>query len=261
MTTEVHDQEIIPVPSSAPAAKRSWVGPTITTLIGIIVTLLVAWYQIALSDEQAQQAELERSKAVKNELTQIVEEHVLNGMPLDISRLSRLAELRARQEKLLVAPLVSEVIESAEFNILKSQYLKFDRKKEIKVVFDSIYNDLSPKVTSSYKGLFKSSVDGLYSSIQAGNNSEAMVKLDKLLGDFNSKVDELSPRPQLVETKSFDEIARVLLAKPGFFIFAFVIYCVILFAWYSSRRRRRLRRVEDEIFNSFAFKHRNPHEL
>ena len=71
--------------------KKSWIAPTITTLVGVAVSVLVAWYQISLSEEQTQEAERERSKSGKSELVQIVEEHVINQDPLDISRLSRLA--------------------------------------------------------------------------------------------------------------------------------------------------------------------------
>lgn len=149
--------------------KRGWIVPTLTTLIGVAVSLLVAWYQIALSEEQALQAEIERSKSVKNELIQIVEEHVINKKSLDVSRLARLSEFRAKQERLLLVPSVSEIVEGAEFNILKSQYLEFEKKELFKEIFNSIYSELSVSSKINYTGIYENSVNDLYSSIQSGS--------------------------------------------------------------------------------------------
>jgi len=121
--------------------------------VGVIVSVLVAWYQINLNEEQIQEAEKERAKSVKNELVQIVEEHVINKKPLDISRLSRLADFRSREENLLLTPTVSEVVENAEFNIIKSQYLEFDKKLEFKGIFNGIYAEIYTPDKVDYSGI------------------------------------------------------------------------------------------------------------
>lgn len=232
--------------------KRNWVVPTVTTLIGVVVSLLVAWYQITLNEEQALQAEIERSKAVKSELIQIVEEHVINNKPLDVSRLARLSEYRAKQEKLLLVPSVSEIVEGAEFNILKSQYLEFDKKENFKSIFNEIYTELSANSKITYNGLFENSVNDLYASIYSGNGNEAASKLNKLLGDFNTKIEELNAEKSIRENKSFDDIVKVFFDKPYMMIMVLFSYAVTLYAYmYLIRRKRRRREIEDEVLEEY----------
>lgn len=235
--------------------KRGWVVPTITTLIGVAVSLLVAWYQIALSEEQALQAEIERSKAVKNELIQIVEEHVINKKPLDVSRLARLSEFRAKQERLLLVPSVSEIVEGAEFNILKSQYLEFEKKELFKEIFNSIYAELSISSRINYTGIFENSVNDLYSSIQSGNVNEASSKLNKLLSDFNTKIEELNAEKAIREKKSIEELLKIILEKPEIMIIAIAIYAFALYSVMLMRRRaRRRKQIEIEFYEEYANK-------
>lgn len=233
--------------------KKGWVVPTITTLIGVVVSLVVAWYQINLNEEQALQAEMERSKAVKNELIQIVEEHVINGKPLDVSRLARLSEFRAKEEKLLLAPSVSEVVEGAEFNIIKSQYLEFEKKEHFKEIFNSIYSELSTGSDFTYKGLFENSVNDLYTSFQNGKTSETIVKFNKLLGDFNAKIDGLNAEKVARESRSLEDIVKIVLDKPYIMAMAITIYAFALYSlMYVRRRARQRRKVEREIMEEYA---------
>lgn len=154
--------------------RKSWITPTITTLVGVVVSVLVAWYQINLNEEQVQEAEKERAKSVKSELVQIVEEHIINKNPLDISRLSRLADFRSREENLLVAPTVSEVVENAEFNIIKSQYLEFDKKLEFKEIFNGIYAEIYAPDKVDYNGGSENAVNDILASINEGNNKRGI---------------------------------------------------------------------------------------
>lgn len=235
------------------AKKRGWVVPTITTLIGVAVSLLVAWYQIALSEEQALQAEIERSKAVKNELIQIVEEHVINKKPLDVSRLARLSEFRAKQERLLLVPSVSEIVEGAEFNILKSQYLEFEKKELFKEIFNSIYSELSASSKINYTGIFENSVNDLYSSIQSGNVNESSSKLNKLLSDFNTKIEELNAEKAIREKKSIEEFLKIILDKPEIMIIAITLYAFTLYSvMFLRRKARRRKQIEIEVYEEYA---------
>ncbi|MCV3263202.1 hypothetical protein OGZ01_10990 [Vibrio harveyi] len=43
---------------------KKWLVPLVTTLIGIVATIIVAWYQLKVGEEQAFQAAIEREKAV-----------------------------------------------------------------------------------------------------------------------------------------------------------------------------------------------------
>jgi|GEM_PF-1892748 len=228
--------------------KRGWLAPTVTTLIGVAVSLLVAWYQIDLNEEQALLAEIERSKGVKRELVLIVEEYIINEKALDISTLARLAEFRAKQERLLVTPTVSEIIESAEFNILKSQYLEFEKKEQFKSIFNNIYAELSLSSKFSYSGIFENSVNDLYASIQKGNTKEASNKLNKLLVDFNSKIDEISAEKSIRKSASIEDIFRVILDDPSKIIVIISAYAALLYIGMFYRRKlQRRKRIEREM--------------
>lgn len=223
-----------------PPRKRSWLVPTITTVIGVAVSLAIAWYQINLSNEQALQAENERAKSVRNELTLIVEEHVINQTTLDISRLTRLSELRAKQEKLLFTPSVSEIIQTAEYNILRSQYLDFEKKEQYKKIFDTIYSHMYRSHLAEYTGNFSNSVNELYASIQLGTTSETLEKLNKVLTDFNSQIDELQSIKSIKSQSILESMAKVIIEKPQFFIATMTVYMFVLYLYmYIKRRKRR----------------------
>ncbi|MFA0185086.1 hypothetical protein AB4584_21035 [Vibrio splendidus] len=221
--------------------KKSWLVPTVTTLIGVAVSLAIAWYQINLSNEQALQAENERAKSVMNELTLIVEEHVINQNTVDISRLARLSELRAKQEKLLFVPSVSEIIETAEYNILKSQYLDFEKKETYKEVFDSMYSKMYGSPLAEYNGIFGNSLNELYSSIQQGSTSESLEKLSKLATDVNAQLDEIKTITSMKSRNTFEELAKVIIDKPQFFIAVMTVYAFVLYLFMMIRRKRRMR--------------------
>ena len=218
----------------------SWVIPTVTTLVGVVVSLLVGWYQINLSEEQAFEAQKERTKAVKNELVQIVEEYVINQKMLDVSRLARLLEFRAKQEKLIVTPSVTDIIENAEFNIIKSQYLEFDKKQQFKDIFDDLYLKLNVSDELKYRGNFENTVNDIYISIQNGDTKDIPTKLSKVLNEFNNKIVELEAQIDLTEKIDINSFFKVLMRKPELIGFVFVIYSTgIYFMFYIRRRNKR----------------------
>lgn len=237
--------------------KKNWIAPTLTTLVGVAVSLLVAWYQISLSEEQAQEAERERSKSVKSELVQIVEEHVINQDPLDVSRLSRLAEFRSREERLLTTPTVSEIVESAEFNIIKSQYLEYDKKQKFKEIFNDIYSEIYIPDAARYSGLSEGAVNDILTSINEGNNKDVSSKVIKLATDFSARIEELEARDKIREKKSFTDFVKVFIDKPELLIAATFIYAVMLYALMLLRRKlkndRLIRvKIESEIMEDYV---------
>lgn len=234
-----------------PKKRRRWVIPTVTTIAGAVVSLLIAWYQIDLSKEQALQAEKERAKSVKNELVLIVEEHVINQKPLDIYRLARLAKFRAKQESLLIIPTVSEIVENAEFNILKSQYLEFEKKQQIKEIFNGIYSDLSIPESIKYSGAFENTVNDIYVTIQKGNTKDLPAKVNKLVTDFNTKIAELEAKIKMHKKTGINELIKAAFDKPVTMIFAFSMYLfllfLILFITKQIRTYRELQKLKFEL--------------
>ena len=221
--------------------QKRWVIPTVTTLIGILVSILVAWYQINLSKEQALEAEKERAKSVRNELIQIVEEHVINKKPLDSSRLARLSEFKAKQENLLIIPTVYEIVENAEFNILKSQYLEFEKKQQFKDIFDGIYSDLAVSSNINYTGPFENTVNDIYATIQSGNSKEAPAKINKLVNDFNAKISELETKLSIRNKTNIRDIFYILINKPEIMVITLISYILLLYIFMSARKRSRRR--------------------
>jgi len=130
-------------PSEKEPEKKKWLVPVITTLVGVIATIIVAWYQLKTGEEQALQAALERERSVIHNVVKIVEEQVINNNSVDIPRLARLIDLRTREEKLPNKISVLQIIQKAEFNIINSSYLEFEKKNEYKKVFDEIYSKMS----------------------------------------------------------------------------------------------------------------------
>lgn len=94
--------------------KKKWVIPVLTTLIGVLATIVVALYQLKIGEEQALQAALERERSVIENVVKIVEEHIINNNSVDISRLARLIDLRTREEKLQNKISVLQIIQKAE---------------------------------------------------------------------------------------------------------------------------------------------------
>ena len=158
---------------------RNWVSLVVTTLLGIGATVAVGWYQLAEAEKQAVLAEAEREKAVRQELVSIVEEHALNNEAIDLAMLGRLTDQRRREAQVDAIVTVAELVQKAEFNILDSRYLPFDRKQALSSLFAQIYSDLNSRSFAPYPldtpkaDLFNT----LARQIQEGNSSEALQSL------------------------------------------------------------------------------------
>jgi hypothetical protein len=225
--------------------RKGWKTPVLTTLAGILVSILVAWYQISRSEEQAMQAQIERSKSVKNELVRVVEEHIINEKPLDISSLARLAEFRASREGLLAVPTVSEIVQSAEFNILTSQYLEFERKEKFKSYFNQIYATLAIPASLNYDGPFENTVNDIYASIQNGNVSEVASKVNVLVTNFEARLKDLEAQHKIKSRTNIEDLVKELIEDPTLIVMTLVLYGGLLYVGREFRRRIRRRRFID----------------
>ena len=223
--------------------ERPWLVPLVTTLIGIVVTLLVAWYQSVQNVEQARAAEIERQKSVLQNLVQIVEEHIINDTKIDLSRLARLSEFRTRDEKLSTTISVSRVIEKAEFNIINSQYLDLAQKDKYKKSFDDLYKDLSAYNKFEYEGRHSSLVQELTESMNNGSNEEQMTNLGRLLEAFNQ--DYVESQKISKEPKSILFVIDSLGDKLPLFA-GVMVFLTIFIQLFERDYRRRARRREYE---------------
>ena len=245
-------QELAPkeasVSESSELERYPWlkrIGATAASiLLPILATIAFAWYQSSEAEEEGRKAELEREKAVKKQLVSIVEEHVLNGEPLDLSRLRRITDLQVKEQEIRSSLPILELVEKAELNILDSRYLDFDSKKTYKKVFDNIYKEIGQSTKMDYDGRHLGLVDDLVANLKKGKSEDAVHKLNRLLEAFNADIGELESRSS-PDSKSF--IFGEVIASP-FFLALMVAYSALVFYFWSrvqARRRARERALEE----------------
>ncbi|WP_219587487.1 hypothetical protein, partial [Vibrio parahaemolyticus] len=68
-----------------------------------------------------------------------------------------------------------------------------------------------------------------YASLQQGSTSESLEMLNKLLSNFNSYVDEVESVKSIKTQSILEEMVKVIIEKPQFFIAAMTIYAFILY--------------------------------
>lgn len=214
--------------------QRNWVGLLVTTLLGIAATVAVGWYQLSKAEQQTILAEEERARAVRSELVSIVEEHVLNNQAIDLPRLSRLTDQRRREERVTTVISVPELLEKAEFNILGSRYLSFDRKQALKAVFDSAYSDLTTRAFSPYAADSPNAelFNNLARQIQDGKSTEAIQTLKRLQETYVKDVQDARAARR---KPTLSEVLEEAFKNPGAAIALLLVYITIA-AWMISRR-------------------------
>ncbi len=219
-------------------APRDWFGYILTAVIGIVVTVVASWYQLAASDRQATAAELERAKAVRQSVISIVEEQALNGKKLEVQRLTRLIDQRRREQNVSLLVAISDVVEQAEFNISSSPYLAVDRKEQIKPLFDSFYSELAIKSFKSF-GPDEANADllnELAKQIQEGKSTDALASLSRLQEIQSATMTQLSRKVKPTLLEAFVEFFK----QPKNIVIFVFSYLFLL--WFVGQvRRRRIR--------------------
>ncbi|NRF17544.1 hypothetical protein [Vibrio coralliilyticus] len=228
---------------------KKWLVPLVTTLIGIVATIIVAWYQLKVGEEQAFQAAIEREKAVIQNIVKIVEEHVINNNELDIPRLARLIDLRSREEKLRTKISTLQVIQKAEFNIINSAYLEFDKKNEYKKIFDNIYSQLSFDGLEGYDGLHANVANELAKSIKSGDTQTSITTLNSLLDLLNKDVSDAKKEnsPELLSIlRIFDKDFLFMLTGVQALLMLFLMYFRVM-----VRRRREINLLKRKEYEKY----------
>lgn len=187
-------------------AKSAWLSLTLTTLLSIGATVLVAWYQMAQSRREAALAEIERVRSLKAGIVSIVEEHILNEKPIELARLIRLIDLRRREEGVSTPIGALEIVERAEYNILSSRYLEFQKKEAFKTHFETLYKSMGGQKIE-FEGPYADLLNNVAKRIQEGKSQEALEELrrlslthrrDMLRDRFSSYRIEDSPEPNFI---------------------------------------------------------------
>lgn len=228
-------------------AKRQWLGLLVTTLIGIAATFSVGWFQLSRAEKQAALAEQERGRAIRQNLVSVVEEHVLNDKPIELARLARLIDQRRRDERFAGVITAAELIEQAEFNILSTRYLPFERKQALKPVFDGLYKEMSLSAFAPFPANTPNSslLNELARQIQEG---KSQVALDTLRRLHDAQRREVENARFGARSETLRDLFEQLAKDPLPFIFTFVIYVVLM--GFFVRNRFFIRRAVHRIFDS-----------
>lgn len=229
-----------PTTPPPPKQARDWFGYLFTTVIGIIATVIVAWYQLFATQKEVAAAELERARSVKQTAVAIVEEHVLNGKKLETTRLARLIDQRRRDETISIPISVSEVVEQAEFNIASSHHLSVDRKEDIKPLFDAFYSDLASRSFSAFPAGTANAdlLNEIAKKIQDGKSSEAISTLKRL---EESHAKDLSEASRLAKPGIL-EAFREFTSSPWKLSALVLAYVALFYATLRLRRSARIRK-------------------
>ncbi|HJR75244.1 MAG TPA: hypothetical protein VJ806_16590 [Luteimonas sp.] len=220
--------------------KRDWFGYLFTTVVGLVITIGVAWYQSYTSNKETAAAELERAKAVTQSAVAIVEEHALNGKKLETDRLVRLIDKRRRDEAISLPITVSDVVERAEFNIASSSHLSIDRKEQIKPIFDAFYLELKARTFRPFPASGKNAdvLNEIAGYIQGGKSREALSALKRLSESHNRELLEAKKKSSI---DLFDGINRIFSSPTNIIIFSFA-FLTYIYLSYRLAQRWQLRR-------------------
>jgi hypothetical protein len=219
--------------------KRDWFGYVVTGLVGLVITIFATWYQINLSDEQANSAEKERARSVRQSVISIVEDQILNGKKLEHDRVTRLIDQRRREQGVSSAISLVDIVQQAEYNIISSTYLSVDRKEEIKAAFDAFYADLASRSFEVFPPTAPNAelLNQLAKQIQEGQNASALSSLRQLQEIHQSTVENLSRelKPSIVEA------VKEFFGSPFNIAAFFTVYVIALMVFFRLNKRRRER--------------------
>ena len=148
-------------------------------------------------------------------------------------------------------------MESAEFNIIKSQYLEYDKKQKFKEIFNDIYSEIYTPDVTRYNGISENAVNDILAPINKGNNKDVSSKVIKLATDFSSSIEELEAKDKTREKKSFTDFVKVFMDKTEILITATFTYAIILYAFMLFRRKFKTDRLiraklESEIMEDYV---------
>ena len=95
----------------------------ITTILSIAVTIIVGWWTLKYGTNKYAEAEYERGVKVEEQIVRLIEQDIINQTHLDIKRLKRFLEVKCKEEKVANTYSIKELVETAELNLISSEYL------------------------------------------------------------------------------------------------------------------------------------------
>lgn len=217
--------------------QRDWFGYFFTISAGIVVTLLVTWYQFYTAQKDAAAVEIEKVRSIKLVVVAIVEEHLLNGKRIEFERLARIIDQKRKEEIINVPILVNDVVEIAEISISSSRHLSVEKKEQIKPLLDQFYAEQRAKQFQITEGTGekKKLVNEVAKKIQDGKSSEALSALKKLEELDNTYTKSTS------SALSFSDFLHSLLDSPwkiGYLSVFILCYIFVSILFLKKMKRR-----------------------
>lgn len=223
--------------------KIPWLSILITAVISMVITFSVAWYQIDRTEKQEALANEERTRNVKENITAIVEEFILNSRPISLERLTRLINNRTKEGKIISAISLRDILESAEYNIIRSRYLDFERKSQYKTVFDTLYLKLAQRDFVPFEDVqYSVLANQLAEEIKKGSTAEALSSLTNLINSYNENKELRIKDSQKI---SMEQVFTILFKKPKFLVLFGAVYALFTV---MLLRKRRIRKIIGSLF-------------
>jgi hypothetical protein len=202
------------------------------------MTVSATWYQLRETEGQANAAEAERARAVRQSIISIVEEQSLNGIKLEAGRINRLIDQRRREHNVSLQVSPADVVEQAEFNITSSTYLGVARKEQIKPIFDAFYADFASRSVQTFPPDTPNValLNELAKQIQEGKTAPALANLRRLQELNSETVSQLTKKLKPTFVDAFAEF----ISQPKHIAIFALVYGLLICLVTIVRRRRRI---------------------
>lgn len=217
--------------------KGSWFQTVISIVIGIIVTILTTWYTIYINKEEAERSELERFHKVQENLVSIIEEHIVNKDSIDFISLNRIINNRSLEENLFKKPDIQELLSTAEYNIVNSKHLSFEKKIEYSRILSKQYKNIKHDSLTNLKTIkYSDDYKLLVESINGYNSKDTKEKLDILISKYEN---DLKETQKINQGKLKDNFTDYLFKSPKTLIIFLCVYITLFFIYYIYRKNKR----------------------
>jgi hypothetical protein len=231
----------------------NWVHTTISIIFGAILTIGATWYSIEKDRKNENKALEERELKVKENVTTIIEEHILNKDTIDLISIERIKNIRCKEEKLSENLSIYDLISKAEYNIQNSNHLSFEKKREYSKMITNLFSQFStldtisniskiryPKITSKILNYFN--------EIEKANAKE---ELNILIQNYENEINKLElkikPKKSFLQYIS-DSSLTIIVSSLGYLLFMYIIT-----SYFKSRKKRK---EQEEIFNKKVLRDR-----
>jgi hypothetical protein len=222
----------------------------ITTVLSIIATIAVGWITIILSANKFEEVDYERNLKVQEHVVRLIEHDIINQTPLSSLRLERLIAAKCNEQLVHNDFSIVKLIQVAELNLLSSDYLDSKQKEIYKLVFDTIYSQMTPnhyfKETDSVYIKNPELFDQTIKQIQNCNVKEATIGLEKIINSYNTELQLL--KSESSKNSSFIKDSKY--RKYFYLIMWQMIVTIFLLLGFQMFGRKLVKGIESVVYNN-----------